>query len=98
MSIKVSPIMARISAASKPAFNFEIVLKDNSSIKDYFDFNQAEVDKDGTLPENSFTSKSKENEDDDTIYRYHYMELSKISGIRIDGEFYPVENTDELAN
>lgn len=98
LTVIVSPILARIKndtgKKNSSNENFELVLSDNSSIKDYFDFNQSEVGKDGTLPENCFTSKSKENKQADTIYRYHYLELNKISGIRINGEFYPVKNAE----
>lgn len=91
--VKLSPVIARIRGISRP--EFEIIFKNGKAIRDYFDFNQEAIAKDGTLPDNHFTSKTNSGTDTtDTIYRFDYFNLDDIRGIRVNGTFYPVEKAE----
>ncbi len=91
--IRLSPVIARIDGIASP--DFEIDFKNGDTLRDYFDFNQGAVSENGTLPKNSFTSKTKSSTDTNTIYRYNYINPDDVAGIRIDGIFYPVEDAKE---
>lgn len=88
--VKVSSIAARLKESNSS--RLEIVLNDGKEIKDYFHYHQSEIAKDGTLPnrgKGAFTSMS-EGTEPGTLYRFEYIDIDTISGIRLDGTFYPV--------
>lgn len=88
--VRVSSIAARLKESNSS--RLEIVLNDGKEIRDYFRYYQSEIAKDGTLPnrgKGAFTSKS-EGTEPGTLYRFEYIDIDTISGIRLDGTFYPV--------
>lgn len=92
--IRVSSIAARLKESNHS--RLEIVLNDGTEIKDYFDYHQSELGKDGTIPsgpgKRSFYSKDgpDPNNTPGTLYRFEYTDIDSISGIRLNGIFYPV--------
>lgn len=86
--VRVSSIAARLKESNDS--RLEIVLNDGKEIKDYFHYHQSELDKDGKMPsEGAFTSMDQGTEPG-TLYRFDYTDIDSISGIRLDGTFYPV--------
>lgn len=95
--IKVSSIAANVS--DKKTKELQIILKNNKTITDYFDYNLDKIGKDGTIPEDSFTTKEEQKPEDsaDTTvmaYRFGYVDISRIEGIRYDGRYYGVEEAE----
>ena len=95
--VKVSSIAANVS--DKKTKELQIILKNNKSITDYFDYNLDKIGKDGTIPEDSFTTKEEQKPEDsaDTTvmaYRFGYVDISRIEGIRYDGRYYGVEEAE----
>lgn len=89
--VRVSSIAARLKESNHS--RLEIVLNDGTEIKDYFDYHKSELGKDGTIPsgpgKRSFYTKDAGTEPG-TLYRFDYTDIDSISGIRLDGVFYPV--------
>lgn len=95
--VKVSSIAANVS--DKKTKELQIILKNNKTINDYFDYNLDKIGKDGTIPEDSFTTKEEQKPEDsaDTTvmaYRFGYVDISRIEGIRYDGRYYGVEEAE----
>lgn len=95
--VKVSSIAANVS--DKKTKELQIILKNNKTITDYFDYNLDKIGKDGTIPEDSFTTKEEQKPEDsaDTTvmaYRFGYVDISRIEGIRYDGRYYGVEEAE----
>lgn len=95
--IKVSSIAANVS--DKKTKELQIILKNNKTITDYFDYNLDKIGKDGTIPEDLFTTKEEQKPEDsaDTTvmaYRFGYVDISRIEGIRYDGRYYGVEEAE----
>lgn len=93
VEVRVSTVIARVINEWTP--ELEIEMKDGRVIRDYFDFNQDVVAANGAIPDdNCFTSKCGYPDDQtmgkEVIYRMDYINIDEISGIRLDGEFYPV--------
>lgn len=92
--VKVSSIAAKVS--DKKQRELQIILKNNKTITDYFDYNLDKIGKNGTVPEDSFTTKGEEKSDDSAelmvmAYRFGYVDISQIEGIRYDGRYYGIE-------
>ena len=92
--VKVSSIAANVS--DKKTKELQIILKNNKTITDYFDYNLDKIGKDGTVPEDSFITKEEQKPDksaDPTVmaYRFGYVDISQIEGICYDGRYYGVE-------
>lgn len=83
VEVMVSTVVARVRNTPSP--EFEIVLKDGTSIKDYFDKGRKIPNK------NAFTSKEAGSYAPDTTYRFDYIEVDDVEGICLDGEYYSVE-------
>ena len=95
--VKLSSIAANVS--DKKTKELQIILKNNKTITDYFDYNLDKIGKDGTIPEDSFTTKEEQKTEDsaDTTvmaYRFGYVDISRIEGIRYDGRYYGVEEAE----
>lgn len=95
--VKLSSIAANVS--DKKTKELQIILKNNKTITDYFDYNLDKIGKDGTIPEDSFTTKEEQKPEDsaDTTvmaYRFGYVDISRIEGIRYDGRYYGAEETE----
>lgn len=95
--VKLSSIAANVS--DKKTKELQIILKNNKTITDYFDYNLDKIGKDGTIPEDSFTTKEEQKPEDsaDTTvmaYRFGYVDISRIEGIRYDGRYYGVEEAE----
>ena len=97
VEVKLSSIAANVS--DKKTKELQIILKNNKTITDYFDYNLDKIGKDGTIPEDSFTTKEEQKPEDsaDTTvmaYRFGYVDISRIEGIRYDGRYYGVEEAE----
>ena len=95
--VKLSSIAAKVS--DKKQSELQIILKNNKTITDYFDYNLDKIGKDGTIPEDSFTTKEEQKPEDsaDTTvmaYRFGYVDISRIEGIRYDGRYYGAEEAE----
>ena len=95
--VKLSSIAANVS--DKKTKELQIILKNNKTITDYFDYNLDKIGKDGTIPEDSFTTKEEQKPEDsaDTTvmaYRFGYVDISRIEGIRYDGRYYGAEEAE----
>lgn len=93
--VKVSSIAAKVS--DKKPKELQLVLKNDKTITDYYDYNLDKIGNDGTIPEDSFTTKGEQKSDDSADvavmeYRFGYVDINQIEGIRYDGQYYGVED------
>ncbi len=84
VEVKVSSIAARIAGAKNP--KFEIVRKDGTEIKDFEDWHHGAEER---------TSKYFFDSEKSRLYRFNYVDIDEISGVRVDGEFYSAEDAAE---
>ena len=84
VEVKVSSIAARIAGAKNP--KFEIVRKDGTEIKDFEDWHDGAEER---------TSKYFFDSEKSRLYRFNYVDIDEISGVRVDGEFYSAEDAAE---
>ena len=84
VEVKVSSIAARIAGAKNP--KFEIVRKDGTEIKDFEDWHHGVEER---------TSKYFFDSEKSRLYRFNYVDIDEISGVRVDGEFYSAEDAAE---
>ena len=89
--VKISPVIARVSNVMKP--QLEIVLKDGTKIKDYFEMDEGGDNSDTpeNIPDDSFASKMMDDDEIGTTYRFDYTDIEQISGIYLNGKFYSVD-------
>ena len=91
--IRVSPIAA--SVKTRDPKELQIILKNNKTITDYFDYNKDKVGEDGEIPKDAFVSKDNAVSEGNQIvveYRFGYIDCNEIVGIRYDGVFYGLED------
>ena len=91
--VRVSPIAA--SVKTRDPKELQIILKNNKTITDYFDYNEDKVGENGEIPKDTFISKEDAVSEGNQIvveYRFGYVDCNEIVGIRYDGVFYGLKD------